>query len=376
MSSDELITSIDKKTPIPKYYQIQKKLEEFIQSEHYGKDGKIPPEVELAKLFGVHRVTVRAAMQALARENIIFRERGRGTFINKRKVSALKKVARSIPRSPDTDVGNIGLLSVDGQILSDSFHAPLVTHCEEWIRKMGKHLLLYNTGDNLDGFIPKVDGIILIGQNWGEETIRTIKSYKIPKVAINYDASGVGIASVIPDDEQGAFMATEYLLSLGHRNILYFGGPEDSYSDRQRYKGFQEAFKKAHLKFNPQLLIRGGFSFSRSIDSAKKIFQKREQFSAIFAANDVMASALMNVAEKNNIKIPEDLSLVGFDDLEEASHRLPPLTTVRIDREELAQQGVKILSRLMKGEKIASLRIIIPTELKIRGTTQDIGRSR
>lgn len=315
-------------------------------------------------------------MERLVNEGIITRKAGRGTYVEPERLSRVSYQVKE----------NIGLVICTGEqlgIWNNELYGPMVNICEKWVRKEKKHLLFYNTekkSDDFRSFLHKVDGVLLLGE-WNSRNtkkrrkiLEELKFNGVPVVAINGHVSEQGICSVVPDNEKGAFMATEHLLNLGHRCIVYFAGEEDSYSDSLRYATFLRALENRGISFNSHLFFRGYFSSLKSVEPAKKILEKKKEFSAVFAANDKMALTLMRMAQEKGIKIPDEFSLVGFDDIEAASEAIPPLTTVLMNREKLAQQAVKLLSKLLKREEISNLKAVVPVELKVRGTTKKYGK--
>ena len=145
------------------------------------------------------------------------------------------------------------------------------------------------------------------------------------------------------DDYAAAFDATQHLINQGHNRIAFIRGLEDQNATHERFRGYQDALVKAGIKFNPSFVLPGAFDFESGMDAGEKIACMKDRPTAVFAANDDMAAGVIVAAHKNNIRIPEDISIMGFDDSEMAEKIWPPLTTIRQPRIEFGERAAEIL---------------------------------
>lgn len=174
--------------------------------------------------------------------------------------------------------------------------------------------------------------------------------------------------SVNMDDRQAAFDATDYLLKLGHRRIAHIGGDPDHAAAYLRREGYHAALEAAGVAPPHDLVVDGWFDFKSGIAAAEQVLSRPDRPTAIFAANDEMAAAACTVAHKMGLRIPDDLSIVGFDDAPIASAIWPALTTVRQPYIEMARRALHILNGHGPNghEPHGNERHVLPHELVIR----------
>ncbi|MGO2366856.1 MAG: substrate-binding domain-containing protein, partial [Pseudoalteromonas sp.] len=146
--------------------------------------------------------------------------------------------------------------------------------------------------------------------------------------------------SVRSNDEQGAFEITEHLIKLGHKNIAFIKGHPDHSATEQRFKGYRRALSSYAIEFNERLVEEGNFSYHSGVDSARSILDLSPRPTAVFASNDYMAAAVLKLASQRQLKVPEDISIVGFDNAPIARHIWPGLTTIAQPVEEMTKQAV------------------------------------
>ncbi|UJP09995.1 LacI family transcriptional regulator [Microbacterium sp. KUDC0406] len=187
----------------------------------------------------------------------------------------------------------------------------------------------------------------------------------VPIVAIDPHADADGPATVSVINVDGARAATEHLISLGHRRIGHLRGRTDLVSAQQREQGYREALEAAGIRFDPTLVADGGYRAADSTDGAHELLAREDRPTAVFAANDLSAIELIRVAHECGLRVPEDLSVIGFDDVPEASAHVPQLTTVRQPLTEMGAAAVQLLLRMLDGgerEHVRMPAVLIPRE--------------
>jgi len=167
------------------------------------------------------------------------------------------------------------------------------------------------------------------------------------------------------DQVAGARMATRHLVELGHREILHLAGPQDWIEAEARMRGFLDEIDRAELNTNPPIL--GDWTADFGYRAGLELLRTRE-FSAVFAANDTMALGLLHAFRVAGLEIPRDMSVVGFDNIPEAQHLWPPLTTIRQDYAEIGRRAVEVLLGKVRGQAVAQ-RVQVMPELVVRGST-------
>lgn len=189
------------------------------------------------------------------------------------------------------------------------------------------------------------------------------KNEGIPFVFIDYPTKDEEIYSVVVDNESGAFEATEYLISLGHQKIAFLEGHEAAWDSRARFMGFLKALTANSIEFNPLLVEKGNFTREGGYKATKKLLEKGEEFTAIFASNDQMAIGAVRAIKEKGLKIPDNISIIGFDNIEASSIIDPPLTTVMQPIYEIGKKATEILIRLINEEKIEQKKFMLKTKL-------------
>jgi len=177
---------------------------------------------------------------------------------------------------------------------------------------------------------------------------------------------------VTTTDRQGAYDMTRYLLSQGHRRIGFIKGPPEQTAGYDRFDGFRAALEEQGMRAYPALVMQGDDHFEAGRACADTLFDIQPRPSAIFANNDEMASGVLVAAHQRGISVPEELSVVGFDDIPLSRQVWPPLTTVRQPIRKMAELATNLLIRLLEGGELDAHRYEIPTKLIIRESTAPV----
>ena len=181
-----------------------------------------------------------------------------------------------------------------------------------------------------------------------EDLIGTLDDAGIDFIRIS-SAGDADHATVGIDDEAAAAAMTRYLIGLGHRRIAVTGGPQAHITDALRMRGFQRAMAEAGVTWDHSLRVAGDFTYRSGLDAATKLFAMSDPPTAIFAFNDDMASGAITGAYRTGLQVPEDVTVVGFDDTMNAASLFPPLTTVRQPIRGMARFAVEALARSIEG---------------------------
>ena len=208
-----------------------------------------------------------------------------------------------------------------------------------------------------------IDGAIIV-----TPTVTNI-SAEVPVVAIDPHTGPADLPTVESDSFRGAQEAVRHLVELGHRRIAFVAGRPDLRSSIARDAGYRRALADAQLPFDQSLVGEGSYEEDTVRGVAAALLQRRDRPTAIFAANDVSAIAVTEVAAELGLSIPGDLSVVGFDDIPDASQRSPALTTVRQPMQRLGGEAARLVLALMSGSAPEATHLRLPTRLVARATT-------
>lgn len=219
-----------------------------------------------------------------------------------------------------------------------------------------------------------VDGVVLIltGKKRTDERIHELHKF-FPTVYIDsLPHNKMKVNFVESDNELGAYEATRYLIGLGHHNILKIAGDKIAKSSFDRIEGYRQALDEFEIGFNEDLVKYSHFSREEAYQAAKLFFSKPTDVTAVFASSDLMAFGVIDALKDLGLKVPEDISVVGFDDIEETKYFNPTLTTVHQKRLELGETASKILVDLIQKKDGVIQHVSIPPRLVIRGSSRAI----
>jgi DNA-binding LacI/PurR family transcriptional regulator len=238
-------------------------------------------------------------------------------------------------------------------------------------------LVLYNveTTDKRDACFRELptsqrfDGLLIIALHPTDEDVAHFHQAGIPVVLI--DAYHPALSHLVVDDIKGGYMATKHLVELGHTRIAYISDPLESpfrfTSSLHRYQGYRQALDEAGIAFQPEYHRWAEHGEEQARDMAHRLLDLAEPPTAIFAASDTQAMGVIQAARDADLRIPGNLSVIGYDDIQAAEYM--ELTTVRQLLLESGQQGVKLLLETVENSQTEPVHKVLPTELIVRGTT-------
>lgn len=198
----------------------------------------------------------------------------------------------------------------------------------------------------------RVDGLIVLTGRLSNTALRTA-ARSLPVVVTGRSLKAQNLVSLDFDNREGARLATEHLIGLGHRRIAFIAGDPQHPDAVERHMGYELALKAAGLRLDPKLVLPGDFNEQSGLQAIDKLLARRARFSAIFAANDQMAFGAMLGLYRRAQRVPDDVSLVGFDDVAGASYMVPGLTTVHNPIHEIGQLAARSVLSLLAGERPA-----------------------
>jgi LacI family transcriptional regulator len=274
-------------------------------------------------------------------------------------------VARSL-RSRRTNV--IGIVVAD----LEPFSAELLKGAARAIRGTGYELIVYSGGGHVEDqvgwerrYLSRLNGTLTDGTILVTPTVVDVPS-GAPVVAVDPHAGSSTLPTVDSQNLEGAVAATEYLISLGHRRIGFLAGRPDLDSARLRELGYREALDKAGIAYDPQLVRVGGYTQETAETPARELLLLDQPPSAVFAANDVSAIGTMKVAAELGLDVPEDLSVIGFDNIPESALSTPPLTTIDQSIQEMGSEAARLLIELINEPAREPAHLTLPTKLVVR----------
>jgi len=255
--------------------------------------------------------------------------------------------------------------------------ATMAKAAEAHAYSLGYRLILYNTDNDPEretnyfkaAAQQRVDGVVFIAAMGQLGQLDILETARIPAVAIDRIPDDYNGPAVMLDNLKAGRLAGEHLLDLGHRHIAHIGGPKGIRLARERLAGFQQALEARGVELSSYHIEDGVFSCQHGYTAMQRLLARQRQPTAVFAANDLMAIGAMRAVSEAGLCVPDDISIVGVDDIEVAAFQSPPLTTVHQRCAELATLGVQQLFDILAGKELAQTQIIIDPTLIVRQST-------
>ncbi|MEW5815516.1 MAG: LacI family DNA-binding transcriptional regulator [Spirochaetota bacterium] len=214
------------------------------------------------------------------------------------------------------------------------------------------------------------DGLLVMLPPDGKQYLSSLFDRGFPIVLIDDRVSFPKLPTVMASSKEGAHQATRHLINLGHQTIGFIAGPMEFACCCDRLEGYKLALAEAHIDFSPKLVAHGDFSEASGVAQMEAWLDSADVSpSAVFASSDEMAFGAMKVITSRGMKIPNDVSIVGFDDIPFAAWTVPPLTTVRQPLHDIGRKAVEMLIRQIEGESLDATKVELMTELIIRAST-------
>jgi DNA-binding LacI/PurR family transcriptional regulator len=325
---------------------------------------------DIAKITGVSKSTVSRALNNSTKISLKVREKIQE--IAKSNNFVAHQGARNLTLKKTYTIGLvIPLVSCTGQIITDTFFIELLKGITTGVTKYNYDLLIIQSyekkANDIYNYIKsrRVDGLILIG---GIKFLKSIFQLLPDKAPVAYWGNfNKNYSCVDCDNYTGGFIATNYLIKTGKNKIVFLGGPKNEPEVIQRYKGYSHALKKAGLNLNPEYVTYGDYSNVSGYDKMKGIINLHPDINGVFACNDIIAIGAMRFLNEKKYKIPEDISIIGFDDIPSASQSLPPLTTVKQSIIESGNFLVDNLINYIESGKVNNT--VMPVNLVVRKST-------
>ncbi|MBB6673264.1 LacI family DNA-binding transcriptional regulator [Cohnella nanjingensis] len=219
-----------------------------------------------------------------------------------------------------------------------------------------------------------VEGAILSGLRLNDPYLQeVIDQNSFPCVLIDIPKTGDNVAYITSDSRIGAGMAVRHLLDGGHRQIAMINGHDQAFVSKERLAGFQDALEEAALAPRPDCVYDGSFTEDGGAEAMYQILIRHPEVTAVFCASDLMALGALRTLERMGRKVPEDMSVIGFDDISIAAYCSPKLTTIRQDKYELGYQGAQLLIDMLEN-RTDNRKIMLNNQLIVRESTRPLAK--
>lgn len=321
---------------------------------------------DVAKLAGVSQPTVSRALRDDPRVSLATREK------IKRAAQALNYVPSEAGRTLSTrSTHRVGVIVTD---MTNPFYPHVVAPLHDELQRLGYRMMLLT--ERSDEAVAEeklldqsLDGVVLATATTDSRLPALLERRGMPYVFLNRDTGRPGDFASVVDNEGGGRLVAQELVGLGHRRIAGIFGAANTTTGRDRELGFRLALADAGIGLPDDRVVRGAFEYETGYAALPALLDAAEPPTAVFCGNDVVAIGVLNAAIAAGVKVPDDLTVIGFDDLPMAAWEVFRLTTVRHDLSELAFQAARLLARRIAGEVDADgERLVLPTQFVPRAT--------
>jgi LacI family transcriptional regulator len=262
--------------------------------------------------------------------------------------------------------------------LTDPVFPPIVRGIEDVLAEAGYTPLTVNTDDDpargsraLESLLQhQVDGIIAATARRGDPVVRDARRGHTPLVLVLRGTSVAGVSWVCPDERRSATIAVDHLVELGHTKIAHVAGPQDIWNGSERLAGFRDALARHKIARDDGLIVTASrFNFHPGRVACEELLERRRDFTAVVAGSDLIAIGCIDAFAARGLACPDEVSVVGVDDVPLSDHLAPPLTTVRLPQHDLGSRAARMLLDRVSAPNTRTRRVLLAPDLVVRGST-------
>jgi LacI family transcriptional regulator len=330
---------------------------------------------DIAREAGVHPASVSRAL------------RGIDGKVSEATRSRIQRVARELGYLPNAVAASLrtkksNLVGIIVPDLGNPLFGPLVTGLEVELRSRGFMCLVAHTSErpgDRDELVAalahrQVSGLLILAAEIGDTMLDAVQRYRLPAVLVNRGFGDRRFASVVNDDHESVRLVLQHLVGLGHRCIAHVAGPRGSSTGHERRRAFVALCRE--YKLTSQIVQASAFTRDAGVTAAARLLDKDFSSTAIFAANDLIATGVLDALRARKLSVPDQVSVVGHNDMPLVDLIDPPLTTVRVAVEQMGVQAAQMLLELMLSPTQAPVTRLLLPRLVVRRSTAPMATSR
>lgn len=364
--------NISKTSPLPLHEQLFNELRHAIISGKLKPHSRLPGELELVTQYGISRATVQRAWQTAQDDGLIYRVAGKGTFVSERSTPPTARIVGFLnPEFRGNFAGH--LLNSAERVLRDHNYRVLFAHTDRQIDEENR-LLREMYDERVCGFL------IWPAKGGAKGRFLSDTRFHAPVVLMDRPVPGLALPCVTSNNHAGGLQAMQHLLELGHKRIVFLARPHlDLWPVAERLRAYEDAMRIAGLKPLAPFFVEttAELSYAEAYlqnDDDKLVplvdfLKQPDRPTAIFAVNDWMAFKVLRAASLAGLRVPDDLSLVGFDNIDMVDYVDPPLTTVAQDVALMGAEAAHRLIAMIEEGVIQEILTLLPTQLIVRAST-------
>ena len=326
----------------------------------------------IAKLAGVSIATVSKVVNGKD-QNITEGTRNRVLEVIRENNYVPNRIASSMVTKKTK---TLGLVIPD---IANPFFPEIARGVEDKAKEKGYNVILCNTDNDIEkeeGYIEMlqekmVDGIIFTSSSRRKNVSQSLLKLQIPVITVDRNIEGLKTKGLVRvDNEIGAYDAVKYMIDRGYKKILHITGPIASRPTRERLKGYKRALESNNIAYDEKLVYEGSFSSEWGYECIDKIISDDIEFDGVFCGNDLIAMGVIKELKNHELKVPDDIGVVGFDDIYLAVMIEPELTTVRQPTYEMGYKAAELLINTLENKEIDQNDYMLKTTLIIRNSTK------
>ncbi|CAN7360337.1 LacI family DNA-binding transcriptional regulator [Pseudoduganella sp. LjRoot289] len=331
-----------------------------------------PSSITLHDVAAHAGVSAMTASRALSGEGAVSRRSKSKVMASAAALDYVPNVSARVMRGARSHV--LGIMLND---LTSAHLSAIVMEISKAVRSHNRDLVIYNMfytneapreGSSVNLLGGVCDGFLVL-QGITDTLLRVLEKSTKPIVLVNFWRAPTSLPVVRADNFVSARDAVRHLIELGHKRIAFIGGTQNSGQSNQRLQGYMAALAEQGIQPAPQWLETGNFSHLSGLEAGKRLLNLRQRPTAIFAVSDMVAFGVMEAARAAGLRLPQDLSIVGYDDTEAAALTDPPLTSIRPPLQRLAEAAVQELIARIENSSEQHSCIELPSQVVIRAST-------
>lgn len=367
---------LSKESSLPLHIQLLEQLRRSIMDGEIRPGDRLPGEWELVQSLDISRATIQRAWQAAEKEGLIYRVAGKGTYVAQPKSTSDNRttIGLLIPEYHSTFA--VRMLSGAEGVLRKHGYGLMFAHTDRDIQEENR-LMTEMTDNGICGFL------MVPAKGPANDRFPAVAGPDTPIVLMDRPINGLLLPCITSNNYEGGRQAMQHLIELGHRSIVFLARPHmDLWPVAERYRAYQDALKAISILPAPPFLIGTENEMSSSeayiqrddeeIAPLLDLLQRPDRPTAIFAVNDWMAMRALHAASHLGLRVPADLSIVGFDNLDISEYINPPLTTVAQDAALMGAEAARRLLAIIEGQPVQNIVTLLPTHLIVRASATTV----
>ncbi len=331
----------------------------------------MPPNIrDIAEQLDLSKATVSKALNGYADVAPATRDRVRQTAHAMGYQASVS--ARNLRRGQTDKIGLLLNTAVDYAV---DYLSGILPGAARSAQNLGKNLIIYTITDEDSTDVlaacrgGEIDGLVMFSTNYDPEPMNALLDENFPLVVVGRDILDPCVSSIVPDYYAGSYQATSYLIELGHRRIAFTTRPQLTTANKAHLSGHLDALHDAGLSADQRYVVETRLEPGSAAAAGRQLMALPKMPTAIRAFHDLIAVEMVNTLQHSGYRVPEDVSVIGFDGLRARFTTLPHITTFKQPFETIGKRAIEIIHQQIAGDRVAAVKDVLPLEFDERGST-------